>query len=134
MTFLVTKKAHAKMLQHSAKYPTLDISGIMIGSKLDKIIVDCVPLQHSPLIPTALVQAALSQCSAHFQGDIVGIYHANASTVDKSLHPGVEVVATKIDKELGGGSLMVRIDVGESGPSLIGLEFTNNAWRDCVLK
>ncbi len=100
------------MLLHGAKYPTLAIGGILIGSKNDRKVTDAIPLVHSLLLPTPPIQAALEQIEIYCKSKglvILGLYVGNEANVDTSIHPAIELFANQVESNLGGGALIVRV-------------------------
>jgi ER membrane protein complex subunit 8/9 len=113
MAYVLSTKSYAKIILHGAKYPTEAVAGILLGSKKDRKIVDSVPLVHSLLLPTPLVQIAIEQVELYSKSqglDILGLYFGNEANVNILVHPATELIGNQIEERLGGGSVMIRVD------------------------
>ena len=111
--YRITDKAVQKLIAHSAKFSNFPVFGVLIGSKSEFLVSDSIPLFHSELLPTPTLQMALDLISSRFENagmQIVGLYFANKVGGDKTVHPGIKLLAQKIDDLLNGESLLVCID------------------------
>ena len=66
---MVSVQAYCKLLLHAAKYPHCSVNGVLLTEKSknketnDVVFVDCIPLFHSSLGLTPMLEVALSQVS-----------------------------------------------------------------------
>ena len=131
-TFRIQAKASRKIIAHSSKFSNYPVVGILIGSIEESVLSDAIPLFHSEILPTPALEMAMDLISLHYDGsdmNIVGLYFGNKVLLDKSIHPGVQLLATRIDKMAGGGSIILRINPA----NLIGMEalvLTNGNWTE----
>lgn len=114
----MTTRAYCKMIMHSAKFPSSNISGVLVSKKEQfklggKIVYsDCIPLFHmnfglAPMIEVALAQVE-SQCRE--EGLVIsGFYHAHNNLRDTHVDVFSQKVADKI-AENQPGTLLVTID------------------------
>jgi hypothetical protein len=112
MEYTLSLDAYKTMILHSAKYPNLPVSGFLIGSKFDAKIDSSIPFSHHPLIPSPTLKAALEQVTIYLKAKnkfIVGIYFGNDVNCDDQVHPAIDLLARKIDLELGGDSVLIRV-------------------------
>ena len=100
------------MILHGAKYPTCAVAGVLIGQK-DQIL-EAIPLVHSLLLPTPMIQIALNQVEIYATKKglkMVGVYFGNEANVDVLIHSGVELIANQIQQKVGGEAVIVRVFV-----------------------
>jgi len=114
----MSTRAYCKMIMHSAKFPSSNISGVLVSKKEQfktggKIVyADCIPLFHmnfglAPMIEVALAQVE-SQCRE--EGLVIsGFYHAHNNLRDTHVDVFSQKVADKI-AENQPGTLLVTID------------------------
>lgn len=105
----ISSRAYAKIILHAAKYVTLPVAGILIGS--DSTITDAIPIAHSLLLPTPMTQAALEQITIHLKtvgSKIIGLYFANECANDR-IHPFIELLGTKIVNEYSAEAVILKV-------------------------
>jgi hypothetical protein len=135
----IGQEAYTKLILHSAKYPNLPVQGILIGSALNSKITDAIPLFHQPLLTTPSLQMALEMISLSIKNSkkfIVGLYFGNDSVSDESIPSIVELLADKIDLELGGDAILIKLDPKKIyTPSYGILAYKKQkVWTKCELK
>ncbi|KAI8928064.1 hypothetical protein BC831DRAFT_497557 [Entophlyctis helioformis] len=120
-TYHVTKKAHAKVLLHAAKYSTEPVFGVLLGSlgKDGRMLVqDAVPLFHSHFLLTPAFQTGMDQVEMYAKQIglvIAGAYAANELNMNTGVEPAVAKASSQIDNHLGGGSLLLVSYIYSSG-------------------
>jgi hypothetical protein len=118
MAYTLSTKAYQNIILHAAKYPSLSIGGLLIGSKSERKVQQVVPIVHSEFMPAPLVQVAIEQTEIYAKRSgwqIIGLYFANEANADILIHPGVESLANDIDSNIGGGSIMIRVLSNNTG-------------------
>ncbi|KAM6201966.1 ER membrane protein complex subunit 9 isoform 1-T1 [Rhynchocyon petersi] len=86
----ISARAYVKMCLHAARYPHAAVNGLLLAPKPRSgeclCLTDCVPLFHSHLALSVMLEVALNQVDVwSSQGGLVvaGYYHANAALDDQ---------------------------------------------------
>ncbi|KAJ3290176.1 ER membrane protein complex subunit 8 [Rhizoclosmatium sp. JEL0117] len=132
----ITPTAYAKVILHAAKFPSLSVFGVLLGSD-SAHITDAVPIMHDFVALTSFLEAALEQTKIHAartQTRIVGIYVANQLLEDVSVSPLAAKLGLEVDKLAGGNSVLLVIDnarllEGQSELALLTFKETNGSWK-----
>jgi hypothetical protein len=144
MAYILSTQAYAIIMLHGAKYPSEAVSGVLLGSKQERKITRAVPLVHSILLPSPPVQIALEQIEVYAKQkklEIVGLYFGNQVNVDVLIHPATELIANKIEENVGGGSVIVRVFlIDEINPASITSDrlglvyycYENKIWKETM--
>ncbi|XP_077171805.1 ER membrane protein complex subunit 9 isoform X2 [Paroedura picta] len=109
------------MCLHAARYPYAAVSGLLLAQKRRATgtgqadclcITDCIPLFHTNLSLTVMLEVALNQIdiwSAESDLLLAGFYQANSGTDDKSPSPLAQKTAGRI-AELYGDAVLIMLD------------------------
>jgi hypothetical protein len=112
MAYVLSTKAYQNMILHAAKYPSLAVGGLLIGSKSERKVLEAIPIVHSQFLPTPLVQVAIEQVEIYSKRkgmQIIGVYFANEANVDVLIPSSIEAICNEIDTSIGGGSIIIRV-------------------------
>ncbi|TGZ61418.1 hypothetical protein CRM22_008005 [Opisthorchis felineus] len=94
-----------KMLLHAAKHPASAVNGLLVCRQQDALkmnIVDYVPLFHSPLTLTPMLETALYQIESYCtmaQLRICGYFQANEHLHDNTPTPFAYKIAEKLNEK-----------------------------------
>ncbi|KAM4854018.1 ER membrane protein complex subunit 9 isoform 1-T1 [Thomomys bottae] len=87
----ISARAYGKMCLHAARYPHAAVNGLLLASAPRPgeclCLTDCVPLFHSQLALSLMLEVALNQVDvwgAQAGLVVAGYYHANAALDDQS--------------------------------------------------
>uniref|UniRef100_A0A8C4LXE5 ER membrane protein complex subunit 9 n=1 Tax=Equus asinus TaxID=9793 RepID=A0A8C4LXE5_EQUAS len=87
----ISARAYVKMCLHAARYPHAAVNGLLLApaQRLEECLclTDCVPLFHSHLALSVMLEVALNQVDvwgAQAGLVVAGYYHANAALDDQS--------------------------------------------------
>ncbi|XP_077171804.1 ER membrane protein complex subunit 9 isoform X1 [Paroedura picta] len=117
----ICARAYVKMCLHAARYPYAAVSGLLLAQKRRATgtgqadclcITDCIPLFHTNLSLTVMLEVALNQIdiwSAESDLLLAGFYQANSGTDDKSPSPLAQKTAGRI-AELYGDAVLIMLD------------------------
>lgn len=115
--------SYAKIICHLFKYQHCSVNGLLLGSIKDDVILiaDVYPLFHTAKGLTPMLEIALIQLDTTFKRDysLVGLYHANESTLNESLNSISEKVVEKLQEYFKHAFLMM---VNNAGLSRIDIE------------
>eukprot|EP00039_Didymoeca_costata_P002034 m.57146 g.57146 ORF g.57146 m.57146 type:complete len:223 (+) comp11083_c0_seq1:236-904(+) len=97
---------YAKVILHACKHPTTALNGVLIGrvEKEEFQVTDCVPLFHSTLNLSPMLEVALLQLEQHYKKTdhkIIGYYQANESVARNSLDSTALAISEKLKKQTG---------------------------------
>ncbi|XP_015272154.1 PREDICTED: ER membrane protein complex subunit 9, partial [Gekko japonicus] len=104
----ICARAYVKMCLHAARYPHTAVNGLLLAQKRRATVAgqadclcvtDCVPLFHSNLSLTVMLEVALNQIdlwSAESDLLLAGYYQANSGIDDKSPSPLAQKTAGRI--------------------------------------
>nr|XP_056719636.1 ER membrane protein complex subunit 9 [Euleptes europaea] len=124
----ICARAYVKMCLHAARYPHTAVNGLLLAQKRQATvagqpdclcITDCIPLFHSNLSLTVMLEVALNQIdlwSAESDLLLAGYYQANSGIDDKSPSPLAQKTAGRI-AELYDDAVLIMLD---------NLKFTDN--------
>uniref|UniRef100_A0A6I8NEX8 ER membrane protein complex subunit 9 n=2 Tax=Ornithorhynchus anatinus TaxID=9258 RepID=A0A6I8NEX8_ORNAN len=135
----ISARAYAKMCLHAARYPHAAVNGLLLaraprpGGCL--CLSDCVPLFHSHLALSVMLEVALNQVDLWgARGNLVvaGYYHANAALDDQSPGPLALKIAGRI-AEFFPEAVLVMLDNQKMVPQprvppVLVLEQHNQRW------
>ncbi|KAJ3073845.1 ER membrane protein complex subunit 8 [Podochytrium sp. JEL0797] len=133
----ISATAHAKLVLHAAKYPSLSVFGILLGTSAAHI-TDAVPVQHDFVALSSILEASLDQIKIHAartQTRIIGCYTANARLEDMSVSRLTAHMAHEVDKLAGGNSVLVVLDNDkmlvdvEEYLGVVAFKETNGVWK-----
>ncbi|KER20522.1 hypothetical protein T265_15300, partial [Opisthorchis viverrini] len=102
-----------KMLLHAAKHPAYAVNGLLVCRQQDALemnIVDYVPLFHSPLTLTPMLETALYQIESYCtmsQLRICGYFQANEHLHDNMPTPFAYKIAEKLNEKSGPACLIM---------------------------
>ncbi|XP_062839867.1 ER membrane protein complex subunit 9 [Anolis carolinensis] len=139
----ISARAYVKMCLHAARYPHAEVNGLLLaqrrqatGGQLECLcITDCVPLFHSHLSLTVMLEVALNQVDAwSLETDLLlaGYYQANAGIDDKSPSLLAQKAAGRI-AELYDHAVLIMLDnhkftINPRVPPIIVLEQKDRQW------
>ncbi|XP_029807984.1 ER membrane protein complex subunit 9 [Suricata suricatta] len=99
----ISARAYVKMCLHAARYPHAAVNGLLLApaprSGECLCLTDCVPLFHSHLALSVMLEVALNQVDvwgAQAGLVVAGYYHANAALDDQSPGPLALKIAGRI--------------------------------------
>nr|XP_002753705.2 ER membrane protein complex subunit 9 isoform X2 [Callithrix jacchus] len=99
----ISARAYVKMCLHAARYPHAAVNGLLLAppprSGECLCLTDCVPLFHSHLALSVMLEVALNQVDvwgAQAGLVVAGYYHANAAVDDQSPGPLALKIAGRI--------------------------------------
>ncbi|XP_014724096.1 ER membrane protein complex subunit 9 [Equus asinus] len=99
----ISARAYVKMCLHAARYPHAAVNGLLLApaQRLEECLclTDCVPLFHSHLALSVMLEVALNQVDvwgAQAGLVVAGYYHANAALDDQSPGPLALKIAGRI--------------------------------------
>uniref|UniRef100_A0A8C5WSU9 ER membrane protein complex subunit 9 n=1 Tax=Laticauda laticaudata TaxID=8630 RepID=A0A8C5WSU9_LATLA len=139
----ISPRAYIKMCLHAARYPHMAVNGLLLAQKcrltaglpecLD--ITDCVPLFHSNLSLTVMLEVALNQVDSWSSESnllLAGYYQANSGMDDKSPNTLAQKTAGRI-AELYDDAVLIMLDNRKFGinprlPPLTVLEQRDRQW------
>eukprot|EP00041_Stephanoeca_diplocostata_P011209 m.182359 g.182359 ORF g.182359 m.182359 type:complete len:241 (+) comp18459_c0_seq5:79-801(+) len=109
---------YVKMMLHAAKYPTSAVNGVFFGhmdGAGEVVVEDAVPLFHSPLNLSPMLEVALLQLDSHCQSlpstQIVGYYQANETSDSNALDSTASAITSQLKKNNPGSiAVMIRND------------------------
>ncbi|KAI9026829.1 chlorophyll antenna size regulatory protein [Hyaloraphidium curvatum] len=112
----VSSTACAKILLHSAKYPSVAVNGILLGRKTDTglSVLDAVPLFHTNLNLFPMLEVGLEQIDAFAAATnrrVVGYYQANQNPEDRTVSPVGRTIASLIESKAGPGTVYIVLDI-----------------------
>ncbi|XP_027698834.1 ER membrane protein complex subunit 9 [Vombatus ursinus] len=135
----ISARAYVKMCLHAARYPHAAVNGLLLAQAPQAggclCLSDCVPLFHSHLALSVMLEVALNQVDVWgAQGSLVvaGYYHANASMNDQSPGPLALKIAGRI-AEFFPGAVLIMLDNRKLVPQprvppIIVLETRDRRW------
>ncbi|XP_068954013.1 ER membrane protein complex subunit 9 isoform X2 [Petaurus breviceps papuanus] len=135
----ISAQAYVKMCLHAARYPHAAVNGLLLAQAPQAggclCLSDCVPLFHSHLALSVMLEVALNQVDVWgAQGSLVvaGYYHANASMNDQSPGPLALKIAGRI-AEFFPGAVLIMLDNRKLVPQprvppIIVLETCDRRW------
>ncbi|XP_038597095.1 ER membrane protein complex subunit 9 [Tachyglossus aculeatus] len=135
----ISARAYAKMCLHAARYPHAAVNGLLLaraprpGGCL--CLRDCVPLFHSHLALSVMLEVALNQVDLWgARGNLViaGYYHANAALEDQSPGPLALKIAGRV-AEFFPDAVLIMLDNQKMVPQprvppVLVLEHHNQRW------
>uniref|UniRef100_T1DBY9 UPF0172 protein FAM158A-like protein n=1 Tax=Crotalus horridus TaxID=35024 RepID=T1DBY9_CROHD len=139
----ISPRAYVKMCLHAARYPHVGVNGLLLAHKRRPTagppeclyITDCVPLFHSNLSLTVMLEVALNQVdswSSESDLFLAGYYQAKSGMDDKSPTSLAEKTAARI-AELCGEAVLIMLDnrkftINPRLPPLTVLEQRDRQW------
>ncbi|KAL7977743.1 hypothetical protein Chor_009692 [Crotalus horridus] len=117
----ISPRAYVKMCLHAARYPHVGVNGLLLAHKRRPTagpaeclyITDCVPLFHSNLSLTVMLEVALNQVdswSSESDLFLAGYYQAKSGMDDKSPTSLAEKTAARI-ADLCGEAVLIMAKV-----------------------
>ncbi|KAL8177182.1 UNVERIFIED_CONTAM: ER membrane protein complex subunit 9 [Gekko kuhli] len=140
----ICARAYVKMCLHAARYPHTAVNGLLLAQKCRATVAgqadclcvtDCIPLFHSNLSLTVMLEVALNQIdlwSAESDLLLAGYYQANSGIDDKSPSPLAQKTAGRI-AELYDDAVLIMLDnrkftANPRVPPIIVLEQKDRQW------
>ncbi|KAJ6653067.1 hypothetical protein lerEdw1_010153 [Lerista edwardsae] len=140
----ISARAYVKMCLHAARYPHTAVNGLLLAQKCRATmagqpeclcVTDCIPLFHTNLSLTVMLEVALNQVDIwSSQSDLLlaGYYQANSGIDDKNPSPLAQKTAGRI-AELYGDGVLIMLDnrkfiTNPRVPPLIVLEQKDRQW------
>ncbi|XP_060112775.1 ER membrane protein complex subunit 9 [Heteronotia binoei] len=140
----ICARAYVKMCLHAARYPHTAVNGLLLAQKRRAsvakqadclCITDCIPLFHSHLSLTVMLEVALNQIdlwSAESDLLLAGYYQANSGIDDKSPSHLAQKTAGRI-AELYDDTVLIMLDnrkftTNPRVPPIIVLEQKDRQW------
>nr|XP_021530557.1 ER membrane protein complex subunit 9 isoform X2 [Aotus nancymaae] len=117
----ISARAYVKMCLHAARYPHAAVNGLLLAhpprSGECLCLTDCVPLFHSHLALSVMLEVALNQVDvwgAQAGLVVAGYYHANAAVDDQSPGPLALKIAGRI-AEFFPDAVLIMVRLGLPG-------------------
>ncbi|CAM5100416.1 unnamed protein product [Natator depressus] len=135
----VSARAYAKMCLHAARHPHAAVNGLLLGHwggpPKCLFLTDCVPLFHSNLALSVMLEVALNQVDLWASRSnllVAGYYQANAGLDDMSPTPLALKMAGRL-AEFSEGAVLIMLDnqkltVNPRVPPVIVLEQQDRHW------
>ncbi|XP_044841309.1 ER membrane protein complex subunit 9 isoform X2 [Mauremys mutica] len=117
----VSARAYAKMCLHAARHPHAAVNGLLLGLRGPPaeclFLTDCVPLFHSNLALSVMLEVALNQVDLWASRSnllVAGYYQANAGLDDMSPTPLALKMAGRL-AEFSEGAVLIMSHVARLG-------------------
>ncbi|CAI5791398.1 MPN domain-containing protein [Podarcis lilfordi] len=139
----ISARAYVKMCLHAARYPHAAVNGLLLAQRRQATasqpeclcITDCIPLFHSHLSLTVMLEVALNQVdiwSSELNLLLAGYYQANSGLDDKSASFLAQKTVGRI-AELYEGAVLIMLDnrkftINPRVPPVIVLEQKDRQW------
>ncbi|KAF7235929.1 ER membrane protein complex subunit 9 [Varanus komodoensis] len=116
----ISARAYVKMCLHAARYPHAAVNGLLLAPRRQTKagqpeclwVTDCIPLFHTNLSLTVMLEVALNQVDIWSAGSdlfLAGYYQANAGIDDKSPPPLAQKTAGRV-AELYDDAVLIMVD------------------------